>query len=111
MLELFFLTFQKHLIKSGMIVFIFKLQEKGISGNLLKVLKHFLTNKQRVVLNGQSSSWNNVKAEVLQGSILGPLLFLIYIKDFANGLSSNAKLFADSISVFSVIHDSVIMTS
>ena len=41
---------------------IFKLQENGISFNLLKVLKHFLTNRnQRVVLNGQSSSWTNVK--------------------------------------------------
>ena len=44
---------------------IFKLQENGISGNLLKVLKHFSRNrKQRVVLNGQSSSWTNVKAGV-----------------------------------------------
>ena len=43
----------------------FKLQENGISGNLLNVLKQFLTNrKQRVLLNGQSSSWTNVKAGV-----------------------------------------------
>ena len=57
-----------------------KLQENGISSNLLKVLKHFLTNtKQGVVLNGQSSSWTNVKAGIPQGSILGLLLFLIYI--------------------------------
>ena len=90
---------------------IFKLQENGISGNLLKVLKHFSRNrKQRVVLNGQSSSWTNVKAGVPQGSILGPLLFLIYINDLADGLSSNTKLFADDTSLFSVIHDSVITT-
>ena len=90
---------------------IFKLQENGISGNLLKVLKHFLTNrKQRVVLNGQSSSWTNVKAGVPQGSILGPMLFLLYINDLADGLSSNTKRFADDTSLFSVIHDSVIMT-
>ena len=74
------------------------------------VLKHFLTNrKQRVVLNGQSSSWTNVKAGVPQGSILGPLLFLIYINDLADGLSSNTTLFAGD-SFFSVIHDSVITT-
>ena len=74
-------------------------------------MKHFLTNrKQRVVLNGQSSSWTNVKAGVPQGSILGPLLFLIYINDLADGLSSNTKLFADDTSLFSVIHDSVITT-
>ena len=66
--------------------------------------------KQRVVLNGQSSSWTNVKAGVPQGSILGPLLFLIYINDLADGLSSNTKLFADDTSLFSVIHDSVITT-
>ena len=41
-----------------------------------------------------------------QGSIPDPLLFLIYIKDLSKGLSSNAKLFADDTSLFSVIHDS-----
>ena len=91
---------------------IFKLQENGISGNLLKVLKYFLANrKQRAVLNGKSSSWTNVQAEVAQSSILGPLLFLIYINNLADGLSSNTKLFVDDTSLFSVIHDSVITTS
>ena len=80
---------------------IFKLPENGISGNLLKVLKYFLTNKkQRVVLNGQSSSWTNVKAAVPEGSILGPLLFSKYINDLADGLSSNTKLFTDDTSLF-----------
>ena len=67
----------------------------------------FLVNrKQRVVLNGQVSSWASVQAGVPQGSILGQLFFLIYINDLPKGLSSNAKLFADDASLFSVIHDS-----
>ena len=86
---------------------IFKLEQNGISGKLHKLLHDFLVNrKQRVVLNGQVSSWSNVEAGVPQGSILGPLLFLIYINDLPKGLSSNAKLFADDTSLFSVIYDS-----
>ena len=61
--------------------------------------------KQRVVLNGQHSSWVDVKVGVPQGSILGPLLFLIYINDLPNGLNSNAKLVADDTSLFSVVRN------
>ena len=86
---------------------IFKLKQNGISGNLLNLLCDFLRNrKQRVLLNGQVSDWSDVRAGVPQGSILGPLLFLIYINDLSEGLSSNTKLFADDTSLFSVIHDS-----
>ena len=62
--------------------------------------------KQYVVLKGQASTWTNVTTGVPQGSVLGPLLFLIYINDLSEGLSTNAKLFADNTSLFSVIHDS-----
>ena len=85
---------------------LFKLQENGISGKLLLVLKDFSkSRKQRVVLNCQYSSWRDVNAGVPQGLILGPLLFLVYINDFSNGLKSNPKLFANDTSLVSVIHD------
>ena len=75
-------------------------------------MKHFLTTrKQRFVLNGQSFSWTNVKARVPQGFILEPWIFLIYIDDLTDGLSSNAKLFADDTSLFSIFNDSVITAS
>ena len=80
---------------------IFKLQQNGISDDLLNILSDFLRNrKQRVTLNGQSSSWTNVNAEGPQGSILGLLLFLIYINDLSDGLSSNVKLFTNDIFLF-----------
>ena len=59
-----------------------------------------------VLINGQSSEWASIKARVPQGSILGPLLFLIYINDLSDGIISNVKLFADDTSIFSTIHDS-----
>ena len=84
----------------------FKLFENEISGNLSKLLTDFFKNrKQRVTLNGQKSSWTEVNAGVLQGSILGPLLLLVYINDLPDGLSSNVRLFTDDASLFSVVHD------
>ena len=80
----------------------YKLRQNGISGELLNILTDFLDNRtQRVILNGQYSSWAKVEAGVPQGSILGPLLFLIYINDLSENLASNPKLFADSNSLIS----------
>ena len=59
--------------------------------------------KQRVVPNGENSTWVNAEVEVSQGSILGPLLFLIYMNDLSENLVSNPKLFVDDKSLFSVI--------
>ena len=86
---------------------IHKLESIGISGNLLNLMESFLSERyQRVLINGQSSEWASIKAGVPQGSILGPLLFLIYINDLSDGIISNVKLFADGTSIFSTIHDS-----
>ena len=72
----------------------------------MNILRDFLSNsKQRVVLDGQVSTWTSINAGVPQGSILDPLLFLIYINDLSDNLPSYVKLFADETSLFSVIHD------
>ena len=82
------------------------MKQDGISGNLLETLTDFLKDrKQRVVLNEQNSSWANTEAGVPQGSILGLLLLLIYVSDLPDNLSTDVKLFADDISLFSVVHD------
>ena len=85
---------------------IYKIKSMGISGELCKLLENYLSGRyRRVVLNGQTSSWRPVLAGVPQGSILGPLLFLIYINDLPNDLKSNAKLFADGTSLFTIVKD------
>ena len=78
----FFLDISKGFDKIWLNDLFFKLQSYGIEGNLLFLLKNYLANrKQRVVLNSQTSSWNNILAGVPQGSGLEPLLPLIYIND------------------------------
>ena len=85
---------------------LYKLKCMGINGNFQELVERFLSNRyQRVVLNGQASSWDDVKAGVPQGSILGPLFFLIYINDLSENLKSTVKLFADDTLIFHVVKD------
>ena len=75
---------------------VFKLAQNGISGSLLKLFQNYLSNrKQRVVLNGSFSEYSKIASGVPQGSILGPLLFLIYINDLEKQIKSNINFFAD----------------
>ena len=88
---------------------VFKLKQNGIEGNLLNLFQNYLTNrKQRVVLNGMESEWGDIKAGVPQGSVLGPLLFLVYINDLENDIKSSVKFFADDTSLFSIVQDPVV---
>ena len=83
---------------------IFKLKQNGVDGNLLKLFTNYLSNrKQRVVLNGQTSDWAPIFSGVPQGSVLGPLLFLIYINDLEDGILSKIKFFADDTSLYSIV--------
>ena len=54
-------------------------------------------------MNGQSSGWLSIRAGVPQGSVLGPMLFLISINDLPQGLNSEVKFFADDTSLFSTV--------
>ena len=70
------------------------------------LLQNYLQDrKQRVVLNSIESGWENIYSGVPQGSVLGPLLFLVYINDLTDGIKSKIKLFADDSSLFAVVND------
>ena len=77
-----------------------------VISHLLTLIKNYLhTRYQRVVLNGKTSTWELVKSEVPQGSVLGPLMFLIYINDLPDNIRSTCKIFADDTSLFSHVLD------
>ena len=83
-----------------------KLRAAGKSGNLLNWSVSYLENRrQRVVISGIQSEWNFISAGVPQGSILGPLLFLLYINDIVNEIGSNIRLFADDTSLFVIVEN------
>ena len=87
---------------------LFKLKQNGIDGKLLQFFQSYLSNRrQRVVLNGRSSDWAPIQSGVPQGSVLGPLLFLIYINDLECGIKSQIKFFADDTSLYSVVTDPI----
>ena len=87
---------------------LFKLEQNGIRGSLLRLIQDFLSNRfQRTVINGKSSSWSPIEAGVPQGSVLGPLLFLVYINDLIDGMKSDARIFADDTSLFVIVDDPV----
>ena len=80
---------------------IFKLKQNGTSGNLVKLFENYLNNrKQCVVFNGSCSDYSTIESGVPQGSVLGPLLFLIYINDLERNIKSNINLFADDTMLF-----------
>ena len=85
---------------------LFKLRQNGISGKLLKLFENYLSNrKQRVILNGLHSDFCPIESGVPKGSVLGPLLFLIFIDDLEVNIQSKIKFFADDTMLYSIVRD------
>ena len=81
-----------------------KLYAYGIRGKVHSWVQEFLTDrKQRVKVNGSQSTWKNVTSGIPQGSVLGPVLFLVFINDFPDIINVLIKLFADDAKLYSIV--------
>ena len=82
------------------------LRQYGVTGRTLNWITNFLSGrKQRVVINDSRSSWQPVKSGIPQGSVLGPILFLIYINTMPDKIASKIYLFADHAKLYRQIED------
>ena len=83
-----------------------KLSSYGLSGTLLDWLKDFFTNrKQAVRVNGAISRPTAIRSGIPQGSVLGPILFVLFINDLPDSTAAETYLFADDTKIFSMAHD------
>ena len=82
------------------------LEHYGIRGSLAKWIESWLVGKsQSVVVNGTCSSQAMVKSGVPQGTVIGPLMFLLYINDIGNKMNSNLRLFADDSILYGIVNN------
>jgi len=87
--DIIYLDFQKAFDKVRHCRLASKLAAHGISGDVLRWTENWWSGKkQRVVLGGQLSEWSDILSDVPQGSVLGPILFVIYINDIDDTVNS-----------------------
>ena len=102
--DLILLDFSKAFDKVNHSKLIWKLHQYGIRSNVLRWVHAFLSNRsQSVVVGGEESDSVPVCSGVPQGSVLGPILFLIYINDLPDTITSTVRLFADDTALYLTI--------
>ena len=86
---------------------VFKLKFYGFNERLLNWISSFLTGRsQQVVLGESKSEWAEVTSGVPQGSVLGPILFILYINDLLECIQNSSKAYADDNKIIATIVDS-----
>ena len=99
--DVIYLDFQKAFDKVPHQRLILKLKSHGMGNSIINWIEQWLTDRrQRVVVDGEVSSWKSVLSGVPQGSVLGPILFLVYIDDLEEGVTGNILKFADDTNLF-----------
>ena len=99
--DVIYLDFQKAFDKVPHQRLLRKLKSHGMGNSIINWIEHWLTDRrQRVVVDGEVSSWKSVLSGVPQGSVLGPILFLVYINDLEEGVTGKILKFADDTKLF-----------
>ena len=99
--DLILLDFSKAFDKVNHSKLIWKLHNYGIRSNVLNWIVAFLGDRaQKVVVGGEESDTVPVTSGVPQGSVLGPILFLVYINDLPDKVTSQVRLFADDTAMY-----------
>jgi len=105
-IDVVYLDFQKAFDKVPHKRLMLKIKSLGIIDKIYNWMEDWLKGRvQRVILLGSSSKWIRVTSGVPQGSVLGPLLFLIYINDIDDSVCNSLLKFADDTKVFSIVSD------